>query len=1646
MKKALLLIIFLISLVSYAQNYDEKWKIVTDYEKDGRVKSAAEEVDKIYTLAKKDRNEPQIIKTFFYKSRYMLILEEDAQNKVIKNLKKEKQSLSEPSKALLESLYAQILNDVYRKKQYDLAKRTVVNKTTPKDFNLWTTKDFMYEIKRAYQRSLKKREILYNTPLEKYEAVVELNLLLLKTNRSLYDFLAERYIEPELYSYNSISGDQTNLLLMDTPEFLKFKVKDSTNALESRIALMQEMEQYYMAKKDTNSLQRSVLRRLEFSYQHVNQKDETYFATLIEISNNWKNSPFLYDAKLMLARRYYGLANKTKNHDYNIKALALCNEIIEQSGNSGTLEALQLKNRIINHRISVFVDKHPVSNEPILARVVYKNIDSVNIAIYKIPRSQHKDITTSYYNSVEFIKQNKPHISQVCSLPLKNDFFEYETEIIIPALESGLYLIAVKPLNKSAEPDKEYGFTTLEASQITLVKQEAATDATYQVVDRISGMPVKGAKINIKDKSYSTGKNGTIHFTYPTPQKDYVAEVTAIYKKDTLSTTLAHRYYQYSDSSTDKEEFTAGCQLYLDRAIYRPGQTAFFKGIVTQNKNGITNVAPNIYITVTIFGANNDEIKTFRLKTNEFGSFTGQFDIPKNALTGQFRIIAEEDEDPESDENYDIKKDEHPFWDNVAFRDRYLYFEVEEYKRPTFEVKFDPITKIIPLNEKVSVKGTAKAFSAASISGAKVEYIVSCESRYTNREDNYYGYEDSSDISEGETLTDADGNFSVDFITTPSPEFSIDDLPLFTYKIEVTVTDINGETHEQRFEVNAGYHSLGLSASLPSIVKPENENTVSLFTQNLNGGSLAAMGEIKIYKLSEPKKENSLRKRPWPSPEIQAIPEDIFKKNFPYYPYADLETDIPTRERLVFSQKVNTADIDEIALKDFSGWESGEYELIFAAHDSTLNKPIETTRKFVFEKDDTLFKSKQFGYRIVNKNYVKDGYAEIEMHTAVKKLFVSIQAFYDDNMIYDKYVVLENGIKTIKIPVSKNVLEDMPVAFNYVWQNEYYNDSEYLEIEKKPEEKLEIVTASIKNKIQPGSNETWSFTIKGNTKEVSEVLASMYDASLDQFTTEKWYPLSVEKYHGRSGITSKYAYLSNNAFFKIDNPLPSRTYTRFNDRLISFNMNTENIVFVPVIKNNVSEKEILTKGGFITIGVVSDDTGPLPGASVFIKGTERSTQTDIDGKFSIAVLTGEILEISFVGYYSESVTVGTANSIPQITLEAGGVVLESVVIDKYRSTISKTTTAAVTTMSIEVIEDRANASILQSLQGQVAGLNITHGSGQPGSDSTIILRGVGTVNGNADPLFVIDGVPVDENGFRSIHQSEIASFTVLKDAAATSVYGNRGANGVIVITTKKGLEQEKEDLKKVQGRKNFNETAFFYPQLQTDKEGNLSFTFTSPEALTEWKLRLFAHNKRAVSGYLEDMVITQKDFMIVPNMPRFLREKDTIVIMAKINNMTPQSKTGNAMLMLFDAATMQPIDSLSMNSDNMKPFTLESKGNTTVSWKIRVPESVEGIQYKVLAKSGTYTDGEENILPVLSNRMLITESLPVWVPENTTKEYTIENLKNNTSSTLKSHRLTFEYTSNPAWMALQSLPYLMEYEYDCSEQVFSRQCYCYACG
>lgn len=303
------------------------------------------------------------------------------------------------------------------------------------------------------------------------------------------------------------------------------------------------------------------------------------------------------------------------------------------------------------------------------------------------------------------------------------------------------------------------------------------------------------------------------------------------------------------------------------------------------------------------------------------------------------------------------------------------------------------------------------------------------------------------------------------------------------------------------------------------------------------------------------------------------------------------------------------------------------------------------------------------------------------------------------------------------------------------------------------------------------------------------------------------------------------------------------------------------------------------------------------------------------------------------------------------------------------------------------------------------------------------------------PLYIVDGKIV--SSVDDISSNDIIDMQVVKDAATTAMYGARAANGVVLITTKNGAAKKAEEPLHV--RTNFNETAFFFPQLTTDKDGCLSFTFTLPEALTEWKWQIFAHNKEANFGLTQRTIVSQKTLMVQLNAPRFLREGDKMELSAKVSNLSESKLSGQATLQLIDAITLQPVNNIFANSSATKNFNAEANQSTGISFGISVPFNYnKPVTWRIVAKAATFSDGEENTLPVLTNRMLVTESLPLFIKNDSSKKFTFTKLKEQQSRTLQHHAVTVEYTSNPVWYALQSLPYLVEYPYECSEQTFNR--------
>ncbi len=1477
--------ILLFANFSTAQHnsYSSLWKQVEALEAKGLPKSALKIVKQIETIAKKENNTPQQIKVMLFKSKFALLLEENAQLKIITDFKTEITHASFPKKNILESILAKLYWDYFQQNRWKFYNRTkTATKVDAEDFGTWDLQTLFSEIQLHYANSLQNALEAQNTPLEKFSALLLEQPESKKYRPTLYDFLAHQALDFYTTSETSITKPAYKFVL-DKPEYLspanKFIATQITSKDSSSLQLLalktyQNLIKVHSKDKQPDALTQVNIERLLFVYQNYvsENKDELLLQTL----QTEKNTVLNYEARTLYDYEIASILNnqagkyQAKNPDThqfqwkNKEALALCDQAINDFPNSlGAKKCVVLKNNILQKSVTLTIEEYVPINNPSRILVRYKNFEKLDFMVYQISEKQLKKLNKLYDKKEKqrFITKLPKITSWSNTLKNEKDYQTHTTEVVLPELKNGRYVVYASDADDEIHTD-----ATIQVTDFALVKTKTNLKTLYQIIHRTNGKPIANANVIMtyktrgsntkKTKTFVTNSKGFFVLENNTNYYDVYFAVTHNQQKAYFGNYYNYAYYGGSNSEISKiKSFT-----FTDRSIYRPGQTVFFKTIVLKQENNRSQVIANAPVYATLYDANRQEIGELDLKTNEFGSVAGEFILPNNGLTGTFSIKINSDK--------------------IDFnRYKAVYFSVEEYKRPKFEASFKPVTQTFKINDTVSVKGEALAYSGAKINNAKVVYRVKRNVQYPRW---YYWYRpwfnsQLQEIAHGEIETDENGAFTIQFKAIPDASVDKKNLPVFTYEITADITDINGETRSTTTTVKVGYHTLLATIQAPEkINKTEKEQLLQLTTQNLNSEFVPASGTVKIYKLTAP--ERVLRKRPWEAPDYQTISEEEFKKLFPYDAYKDEENRLNWKKgTLVFSTSFNTKDSKEITLKNIKKWQSGWYLIELDTQDEFGQEVTDKQHTFLFSpKDKTVADNQLFTVSTDRETYAPGENAVITLRTAAQQLWVTVYV-EKEHRIVEKYIMeLSNNKKSIAIPVKKEDLGGFVIRYSYSYYNHYYAISTSIVVPY-PKTQLQIETQTFRDKLQPGAEETWSFTVKGpkGEKVSTELLASMYDASLDQFKPHNWSfnPILQPNYYSQIHPTSNTFGVKNFTVYRDEILLPKYPQQGF-DKLDWFGLYFGN-----------------QYGG--------------------IEGTLRAEAKGL-----------------------------------AISMQSDNAVLEEVEI-------------------------------------------------------------------------VAVGVP------------EKKSNKIIKEEA---------------LKTDEKLKKD-ISLKEIIIRKNLQETAFFFPQLTTDKDGNVQFSFTSPEALTRWKLQLLAHTKDLESTIAQFTAVTQKELMVTPNLPRFFRQGDTITIQSKISNISKEDLFGEAKIILLDALTNKDITQeilLGANFEVFKegvsifPFTLPAEKNTSVSWKVFIPENYGSITCKIIAKAGNFSDGEQSTLPVLSNRMLVTETLPMWIRSNQTKTFTLNKLRDNTSTTLKNHKLTLEVTSNPAWYAVQALPYLMEYPYECNEQTFSR--------
>ncbi|MBL7764064.1 MAG: alpha-2-macroglobulin, partial [Chitinophagaceae bacterium] len=1489
---------------STIKNYDAEWKKVEGFVKKGLPKSALTEVKKIYSLAKKDGTagspqDAQIIKALVYMTGLQQENREDNETTAIKEIEKEVAAAKEPAASILKSLLAEMYWNYFQNNRYQLYDRTNTTSFNKEDIATWTADDLHKKITELYLGSVKDEKLLQQTKLEPFDAII------IKGNTrnlrpTLYDLLAhraldyfkndERDITKPAYAFEINQAEA----FAAAAEFVKqkFSTTDTLSLHHKALMLFQDLLSFHLQQKNTDAVIDADIERLEFAREFSvhPDKENLFFSAIKNITASYPNLPATDQAWYLLAQYHENKAAQykpygdTTNRYERIKAKEICEKILTRKEDTeGKINCYNLLNQINRQELKFTLEKVNIPSQPFRTLVTYRNFNRLFLRIIKADEKIKQQLENQYDEKYWPMLTNATALkSWQQDLPATSDMQAHNTEIKIEALPAGEYILL-------AGTDKDFdNKKTLLGARIFYVSTISYVNSynDYFVLNRDNGQPLDNAAVQFWERKYDSKTSKYIKEKagfYKTNASGYFStdkKKTNNYNNFLIE--IAHNgetffmndwiYNYYYERNNGEEKETTTTWLFTDRGIYRPGQTVYFKGIVTGKNNTADKSAIRVNYETEIFlrDANDEEVDSLKVKTNEFGSFSGKFQLPQGLLNGGFSLQMDNDEGSAN-------------------------IQVEEYKRPKFFVEYEKIKGTYKVNDSIKVTGNAKAYAGNNIDNATVKYRVVREPRFL------YPWlfrkwwlppAQEMEIAHGEIKTSADGKFNISFAAIP--DLTIDKKldPVFDYKIYADVTDINGETRSGETSVSVGYKSLILKTEIPASLPADSLKSLSIRTENMSGEFEAASVKVSITKLKEEKR--LIRNRFWERPDQFVMNKQEYISNFPHDEY-DNETDAESWERgeKVFEKKDSVKVNGEWSVVN-SAFKSGFYVIEISTTDKEGNEVKDEKVIELYDEKSKQLSRPQYLWTEGGKTIEPGEKTAIKLGSAADNLFViqeterpsKAEGSSDvSRFTSHDYIKLSNEKRTFDFSATEADRGGYGVSYLFVKHNRFYQTSHLINVPWSNKE-LKIEYATFRDKTLPGSEEKWKVKITGykNEKVAAEMLASMYDASLDQFYPFDWNKPYLWPYYYNS---SRWNGTQNFAQVQSDQKIFNEIETKLFDKNYDFLLTT------PILNYYYDEKN----KRYYTISVINQegvkDEGLAPAGHPNLRASENE--------------------------------------------------------------LAKKGLSSATDMQMVKIAE-ANQS-----------------------DSTTF------------------------------------SFSITKPT-------------------------QSDKNSSIQIRKNFNETAFFFPDLRTDSSGAIEFSFTMPEALTKWKFQTLAHTKDLAIGLSSKELVTQKQLMVQPNAPRFLREGDRMEFSAKIVNLTDKEVTGQAELQLFDATTNQSVDGWFQNMFPNQYFTVAAGQSEAVQFPIQVPYLFnKALTWRIIAKAKDISDGEESSIPVLTNKMLVTETLPLNMRGSGTKNFTFEKLLHaGESETLQNHALTIEYTSNPAWYAVQALPYLMEYPYECAEQTWNR--------
>ncbi|EEF58020.1 MG2 domain-containing protein, partial [Pedosphaera parvula] len=1069
---------------------DAQWHKVDEAVKKGLPKTALEELEPIIGAALKDKAYGEAAKAIAKKISLEGEIQGNKPEEKITRLQAEIARAPKEIVPLLDTILAEWYWQYFQMNQWRFMQRTATAQPPGKDFTTWDLKRLFEEIDRQFQKALSAADTLKRIPVSAYDDLLVKGTLPDKYRPTLYDFIAHEaltfYTSAEQAAAKpedafEISADSP--IFDEAEKFMAWKSAGTdTNAPAVRaISLYQDLMQFHKGDADQTAFVDVDLERLIHGKNSAvgEEKDSRFRIALKRFIDKWGDNEISAEASFQLASL---LQQEGKLVEAREAALRAVHAFPNSPGGKecrNLIATIEMKqSRIVTER---------VWNQPLpKIQVFYRNVTKVYFRAVAYDWNQFLEKTHSRPESLndaerKELLQKQPVLEWSADLPATTDYKESQIELPAPEnLKPGFYFILASHDPAFGGTDNVVSYSDVWVSTLSLITRSTQEGLEGFVLDAISGEPLAGAEVKgwyldnqgnrVAEPAKTTDTNG--FFSLSVPQyRSYVFLVK--HQGEQLGTMEKSAYY-----GGEPEQQFEQTVFFTDRAIYRPGQTIRYKGICLSANPKANNyrLLKGRQVKVVFADLNGKEIARQAVQCNDYGSFSGSFTAPRDRLMGMMQIRVENG--PTGQAN----------------------FNVEEYKRPKFQVTLDTPKEGAKLNQKVSLQGHAMSYTGAAVDGANVQLRVVREVQYPI----WWGYyswrrpmrnESSQEILHATVKTEVDGSFKVEFTAKPDLSVPEKDEPTFQFKVYADVTDSAGETRSAETVVNAGYTALKAAMIAEDWQTAEKPVDITIKATSLDDKGQVAEGSVKIYRLKQPEKvqrpplkeyepyEFAVRGATnvdWSDPKSWPLGEMVMEKGFTTGTNGEAQVStklgvgayralLETQDR--FGKKV-TALLPVTVLDPNSNKLSIKIPNVVAAPAWTLEPGAEMTALWGTGYDEgRAMVEIEHRHKIIRRYWTKPGQTQ----------------------------------SLIRQAVSEEMRGGFTLHVTQVRENRAYLESRRVEVPWSNKE-LKVTWEHFTSKMQPNQKETWTAVITGPTaqKSVAEMVATLYDESLDALRPMEW--------------------------------------------------------------------------------------------------------------------------------------------------------------------------------------------------------------------------------------------------------------------------------------------------------------------------------------------------------------------------------------------------------------------------------------------------------------------------------------------------------------------------------------------------------------